>query len=301
MRVDYSLLTNPASPRQYLQRRHILIAGTGRSGTSALVRYLTGLGLETHLSKRGDSAQWNDSAEAGFEDLPLSAVESDLPYVVKSPFSYQIIDQVLANPDIKLDAVIIPIRDLIEAAASRSIVQLQAMHQNAEWLTQTTTTWEHWGAAPGGTVFSLNPIDQARLLSLGFHQLLERIAHKDVPTVLLAFPMAATDPDYLFRKLRSVLPAGISVTLAREVHAATFCPAKVRTGRELTGEMRPAPDGNGSAGPSITGLENAALKRELERLRSEIKTLQKSTSLRVTSRARAIGKSLRSLWGLLRP
>ena len=295
-----SVLNDRAGAQRHQPRRHLLIAGTGRAGTSVLVQYLSGLGLETHLTKNGDAANWHDTAQAGLEDLPISAAACDLPYVIKSPWSYQIIDQVLADPRITLDAVIIPIRDLIEAAASRSIVQLQTMHQNTPWLTQIKTTFEDWGAEPGGTVFSLNPVDQARLVAFGFHRLLERMACTDVPTVLIGFSRAATDPDYLFRKLHPVLPIDISVTLAREVHAATFCPAKMRTGRELTGEMRPAPDGNGLAGPSITGLENAALKRELERLRSENKTLRRSASRRLTRRARAIRNSLQSLWGVLR-
>jgi hypothetical protein len=72
-----------------------MIAGTGRSGTSALVRYLTALGLETHLSKRGRTAEWYDTAHAGLEDLPLSTINPDLPYVVKSPWAYQLIEKFL--------------------------------------------------------------------------------------------------------------------------------------------------------------------------------------------------------------
>jgi hypothetical protein len=52
--------------------RHLLIAGTGRLGTSALVRYRAGLGLGTHLTKRGNAAEGTDFAEAGLEDLPLT-------------------------------------------------------------------------------------------------------------------------------------------------------------------------------------------------------------------------------------
>jgi hypothetical protein len=122
----------------------------------------------------------------------------------------------------QLDAVVIPIRNLIEAAASRTIVQLQALHEEADWIARLSTAWEHWGSTPGGTVFSLNLTDQARLLAVGFHRLLERLVEADIRTVLLAFPRLATDPDYLFRKLSPVLRPTLTVEQARDAHSATF-------------------------------------------------------------------------------
>ena len=38
-----------------VRRRHLLIAGTGRAGTSFLVRYLAELGLDTHLGRHRES------------------------------------------------------------------------------------------------------------------------------------------------------------------------------------------------------------------------------------------------------
>jgi hypothetical protein len=73
------------------RRRHLLVAGTGRAGTSALVRYLTGLGLETHLSKNGEASIFDDAAQAGLEDLALRSFNPDLPYVVKSTMFFQIV------------------------------------------------------------------------------------------------------------------------------------------------------------------------------------------------------------------
>jgi hypothetical protein len=48
----------------------MLIAGTGRAGTSFLVRYLSALGLETEIERSGQS-QWDDVANAGLETMPL--------------------------------------------------------------------------------------------------------------------------------------------------------------------------------------------------------------------------------------
>jgi hypothetical protein len=259
------------SGAQFARQRHLLVAGTGRAGTSAMVRYLTGLGLETHLSQRGAAASWDDAAQAGLEDIPLSAVTPDLPYVVKSPWSYQFVQELLDDPAIALDGVIVPIRDLVEATSSRVIQQLQAVHQEAPWTTLMATTWEHWGATAGGTIFSLNPIDEARLLAVGFHRLIERLVQADIPIVLVAFPRFATDPDYLHRKLAPLLTADITIAQARDAHAAAFRAANVRVGRELSGA-----DGVASAvvgglqGPALQALDGAALKREVNRLRGQL-------------------------------
>jgi hypothetical protein len=261
------------------RQHHLLIAGTGRAGTSALVRYLTALGLETHLTKRGQTAEWYDTAQAGLEDLPLSSITPDLPYVVKSPWAYQLIEEILANPETHLDAVIIPIRDLLEAAASRTILQLRALHEDTDWMTRLSTTWEHWGATPGGTIFSLNPIDQARLLAVGFHRLLERLVQADVPTVLLAFPRLATDPDYLFRKLSPMLRLEVTVEQARVAHAATFNDTMVRVADELSKETEASYFCGGLQGPTLHTLDNIALKRNLNLLRdkfAEAKASQKT-------------------------
>ena len=44
--------------------RHLFIAGTGRAGTSFLVRYLTALGLDTRLTRHGEEG-WDEEAHAG--------------------------------------------------------------------------------------------------------------------------------------------------------------------------------------------------------------------------------------------
>lgn len=253
------------------QRHHLLIAGTGRAGTSALVRYLTGLGLDTHLSRRGTDAQWYEAAEAGLEDIPLSAVSSDAPYVVKSPWSYQFAQEMLDDPGIVLDAVIVPVRNLVEAASSRSICELHELHKAASWMAEVASTWEHWGTTPGGVIYSLNPVDVARLLAVGFHRLIERLVQADVPIVLLAFPRFAADPDYLHRRLAPVLPIAAPEELAREVHHATFHVEKIRVGRELDAPDEPPSVGK-VRGPSLAALEIMALKREVITFREQLST-----------------------------
>src|SRR5437764_6888272 len=107
-------------------RHHLLIAGTGRAATSLLVKILGACGLETVLS-RSCGPLWHEAANAGLESMPFA--DGNLPYVIKSPWSYQFLDELLYRKDVKIDGLVVPIRDLREAAASRIIIELQNMHR----------------------------------------------------------------------------------------------------------------------------------------------------------------------------
>jgi len=265
--VSIGLQAQDARPT-HAKRRHLLIAGTGRAGTSFLVRFLAELGLETHISRFGEDP-WDDAAQAGLEDLPVAAGLENLPYIFKTPWAYQFIEQMLADSAIAFDAVIIPMRDLVEAAASRSIVQLQAIHGRAPWMAQMDNTWEDWGDTAGGAVFSLNPVDQARLLALGFHRLVNRLVLAEVPLIFVAFPRMVQDTDYLIGKLRPVIPASVTLEQARQSHRRVADAALVRVGEELsrTGERHVLPAGSL---PTLKELDNIALRRELVRLRDRL-------------------------------
>jgi hypothetical protein len=268
--VNLDLRSQEALPTRP-KRRHLLIAGTGRAGTSFLVRFLTELGMDTHISRFGENP-WNQAAQAGLEDLPVAAGLENLPHVFKSPWAYQLIEQMLADPAIELQAVIIPMRDLAEAAASRSIVELQAIHGQAPWMARIGRTWQDWGVTNGGVVFSLNPVDQARLLALGFHHLVNRLVLAEVPLIFVAFPRLVQDADYLFGKLRPLIPASITLEQARRSHSRIADASLARVGRELrrTGERKQEPAGSASAMPTLEELDNIALRRELVRLRDEL-------------------------------
>lgn len=102
--------------------------------------------------------------------------------------------------------VIMPIRNLAEAASSRIILELQKLHHTQEWMADEARTWDHWGETPGGAVYALDPVDQARLLAVGFHHLVERLTRAGIPVYLIAFPRFTQDPEYLFSTLRGCLP-----------------------------------------------------------------------------------------------
>jgi hypothetical protein len=255
-------------------RHHLLIAGTGRAGTSFLVCYFDALGLDTTLSrKESKDLNWDTESLAGLEDLPVSTVSADLPYIVKSPWTAELVDDLLADPSIRLDAVILPMRNLVEAASSRTIVELRSIYEGAPWMAQFGRTWETWGTTPGGTIYSLNPLDQARLLAVGFHHLVHRLTQAHVPMVFLDFPRFANDADYLYDRLRPVLPERVTLESARAAHAATAEPeTKVRVGAELA-QMSRKPVSLMS-GPSLDELDRIALARELKRRIREVDALK---------------------------
>jgi hypothetical protein len=252
------------------KRHHLLIAGTGRAGTSFLVRFLTELGLDTHISRFGNKP-WYGAAQAGLEDMPVAAGLENLPYIFKTPWAYQFVEEVLADPRIELDGVIIPMRDLMEAAASRSIIELQAIHSQAPWMARLARSWKDWSITAGGAVFSLEPVDQSRLLAVGFHRLVNRLVQAEVPLIFVAFPRMVEDAGYLFSKLRPVLPASVSLEQAQRSHRRIANASLARVGRELRESGEGQPLTAGSAAPvTLEALDNIALRRELVRLRDRL-------------------------------
>jgi hypothetical protein len=240
--------------------RHIFISGTGRAGTTLLVRYLTALGLDTHLS-RNPNSQLNENAHAGLEDLPIRGDLADMPYVMKSPWLYEFADQLLADRRIKIDALILPIRDLMEAATSRVVLEMRNVHERAPWMAEIDASWGTTGETPGGMVHALNAVDQARILAVGFHTIVERFVKADIPIIFIHFPKLAEDGDYLFEKLRPYLPEGVTREQALEAHRAIVDPAKVRVGHEIH-PHGPARD------PEHEFYDRLALAREVVRLKN---------------------------------
>ena len=113
------------------------------------------------------------------------------------------------------------------------IVELQNVLRQEGPGADLRDTWEVWAQTPGGLVYSLNPVDQARILAVGFHHLVEILVRADIPTVLLDFPRLAEDWDYLHRKLAPVLPHPVDAERARAAHARLADLSKVRVGPEL--------------------------------------------------------------------
>jgi hypothetical protein len=251
-------------------KNHLIIAGTGRAGTSLLVRYLTECGLETHITRNGDSS-WNEDANAGLEDLPLPGI--DCPYVIKSPWFFEYVDALVQRKDIIVDAVIMPVRDLVEASASRSILELKAIHTNIDFIDRMKT-WETWAYTPGGIVYSMNPIDQARILALGFYKTVHALVRRGIKIVFLEFPRFVEDADYLYDQLTDFLPKHLEKDAALNAHAKVADLSKVRTEAEISESHNKTAPGQEAKifetdieYPTFDAVDNIALKRAISTIR----------------------------------
>lgn len=231
---------------------HLLIAGTGRAGTSFLVRLLHELGLETHLSREGRHF-WSTTANAGLEDR-LGAGRSDPPYVIKSPWLFEWIDDALASSYV-IDGVILPVRDLADAAASRSILEYQDMFRSRPSVLERPESPEVAAKVAGGAVYSLHPLDQARVLATGFYKVVQRLTEARIPMYFVAFPRLIDDAEYLYDCLRPVL-GEVSKEAFVLAHRKIADPNQVHVRSESVDSPERA--------------ANAALKREVIRLRHEL-------------------------------
>ena len=256
--------------------RHIVIAGTGRSGTSFLVRYLTALGFDTTLARNGEAAGWDLEANAGLENIGLGYGGEALPYVIKSPWIGEYVDKLLTEKRFKIDAFIVPVRDLVEAATSRTVLELRAIHQGHPWMAECLDkSWETFAHTPGGIIYSLNPLDQARLLAVQFHHLVLQVSEASVPIVFPVFPRIATDWEYLHRCLESVLPRNVTREMAHSAHIQVADTSKIRVTGETAekAESKATNSDQPQAGPRYPGqreVDNIALRREIVRLRQEL-------------------------------
>jgi hypothetical protein len=186
--------------RDRVVRRHIVISGTGRTGTSFLVQLLTHLGLDTGYGGPG-ALQLVPAARAGLE---RDIRDENAPYIVKSPWLCDYIDKVMANPSIRIERAIIPVRCFEAAAASRAHVQ-------------QLTTGHSDGAdlVPGGLWHTDKASEQISVLRLKFIKLVEELVRHDVPITFLWYPRLVQDPDYLYDKLSFLIPERDSASFRR--------------------------------------------------------------------------------------
>lgn len=257
---------------------HLLIAGTGRAGTSFLVQYLTACGLETQLTLHPD-VKLDQHANAGLEDLPIRGAH--LPYVIKSPWLYEFVEDLVERDDITVDAVIMPMRDLVEASSSRVILEMRSRYGD-DRSNDEVRRWETWGMTPGGMVYSLNPIDQARILALGFHETIFALVRKQIPIYFVDFSRMIQDGQYLWSALEPELRNTTHREGALAAHAMTADIQKVRVSHDLLDSGRIAEPTDGTSTPTanrirypeLSALDRAAILKEMDFIRSDRRRLE---------------------------
>jgi hypothetical protein len=205
--------------------QHAVIAGTGRAGTSFLVRFLSACGVDAgDLNELG----FFEEAHAGYE---RSIFGDDVPYLVKHPWMFEYLDKV-DEADIEIDALIVPVRDIRDAAASRVL-------QERTWLAEHFPDWPMrttGGGVPGGSLYSLSIDDQAKVLALGQARLLAWAAERGTPVYLIAFPRLVDDVDYLYRSLSPWITKFVDKDRAKRIHEDMARPSLVHrsTDHELS-------------------------------------------------------------------
>jgi hypothetical protein len=191
---------------------HIIITGTGRSGTTLLVQLFTALGFETGYTLEEALNQLDHVSQAGLEHwiadtagqtimksplklgVPNYIPAEKLPYVVKSPMFATNLHALLENKVIQVKAAIVPMRDLLSAAESRRRVQHEA---------------EQIGIDPnhvqGGLWDTRDPAAQESVLTRHFYEMMFTLVRFGVKTYCLDFPDFAHDSTRLFERLEPLL------------------------------------------------------------------------------------------------
>lgn len=172
-------------------KERVLICGTGRAGTSFLVRLLTRLGYDTGYSPEADG--FTPGIRAGCEIAANGWHDpktwENLPEVVKSPYLSLHLKQV----PVPVRRVLIPVRNLDEVDQSRSAIGL-------DW--------------PGIS------IPQRDFLAGVLGEAVASCMDKEIPFTLMQFPRHVQDAKYCQRALATAFPDIAGKVDFTQVHAS---------------------------------------------------------------------------------
>jgi len=161
-----------------MQMEKVYISGTGRCGTTFLIKIFSFLGFDTGFTKENYKYFISENCNAGMERSYKCVYN-----VVKHPWIIENIDMVYNNPHIKIKYMIIPVRDLRESAKSRV---KNGYHNGGFW----------------------NATDEESQLAF-YNKIMANYIHimvkYDIPTIFINFEKMITDKFYLYEILSPVL------------------------------------------------------------------------------------------------
>jgi hypothetical protein len=202
-------------------KHHLIISGTGRAGTTFLVQLMTELGMETGFADSMSNVFSN--CHAGMEhDLR----DKDAPYIVKSPFICDYLEEVVQSGQVVIDRAIVPVRDLYSAAQSRRDV-VKRSDPNA--------LPDH---IAGGLWDTRNPEQQEAVLMQKLYKLIYVISRHEIPLTLLEFPRLVNEPEYLYRNLTPAL-SSIGYDSFLKAFQAIYRPELVHNFTNMQSQLRP--------------------------------------------------------------
>ena len=156
----------------------ILITGTGRCGTTFLIKLFTFLGFDTGYDKSNYASYIFFNCNSGMERQI-----TDTHYILKNPFFIHEIDEIIKNKDVTIKQVIIPIRNYSLSAKSR------VSHNNDS----------------GGLWFATNEEDQIHFYNKIISNYIFIMTKYEINTLFLDFDKMVSDKIYLFEKLKPIL------------------------------------------------------------------------------------------------
>jgi hypothetical protein len=181
--------------------RRILICGTGRAGTTLLVRILGSAGLDTGFDDADKKTVEARIGKAGLERGITARNAKRLPLVVKSPLVVDVLPKMLSENWLNLGLAIVPVRELWAAAESRRRVRQKAIESGIES-----------GSAPGGLWKTQDGAQQESVLAHQFYHTVQPLVAANVPLKLISFPRFANDEDYFIEMLGAVLEQSYGVS-----------------------------------------------------------------------------------------
>jgi hypothetical protein len=200
---------------------HILIGGTGRAGTTLLVQWFTAMGFDTGFTLKEAQGGGDPISHGGLEHA-LSrtlAVGKPLPHVAKSPWFGPKLTEYVRDGRLVVEAAIVPLRDLHDAAESRRRVSTRAEEAGLD-------PHKHPGGMLGaGRIGDKAAKKQERQLARRFYELVHTLVALDVPIHFLRFPEFARGEQDLYAALAPLLERhGVGEHEAREALARVVRP-----------------------------------------------------------------------------
>lgn len=206
-------------------KRHIVITGTGRSGTTLLVELMTHLGLNTGFQPGLLESLKIELINAGLEH---TVGTESCPYIAKDPWFCDYAEDIFSREDVLIEHIIIPMRDIESAAASRRLNDKRQFYQLSFKKRILYRLWPY--PLDGGlwdTISRKKGTQESILIGKVYKLLLEASKHQ-VPVTFINFPKMTLESDYLYKKLSPVLK-GISFPDFQKVFQKTVKPDLVHS------------------------------------------------------------------------
>lgn len=156
----------------------ILIAGTGRCGTTFLIKLFSFLGFDTGYNKENYMSCIFANCNSGMERL----IEENY-YILKNPDFTTQIHEIVKNKNIIIKQVIIPIRNFELSAKSR------VSHNNEN----------------GGLWYATNEAEQIQFYNKIIAEYIFTMTKYEINTLFLDFDKMVSNKKYLFEKLKHIL------------------------------------------------------------------------------------------------